>query len=238
MVFAFGSPFGLENSVTMGVVSSAARQVQPDGPMIYVQTDAPINPGNSGGPLVDADGKLVGINTFIVSASGGSAGVGFAAPSNIVQSVFEQIRKTGAVRRGQIGVIAQTITPALAASPRLKPGTRLTRSSKLVALCCSSVSPPSTVIDIGTSASTSLRFVAVTMISSSGALLCACAAAGGATARPAERSKVEPAPVVSAICRLRMCYPSCEIRAGLPAALKWPRIIVMAPPRQAVVRYG
>jgi serine protease Do len=120
LVFAFGSPFGLENSVSMGIVSSAARQVQPDGPMIYVQTDAPINPGNSGGPLVDASGALVGINTFIVSPSGSSTGVGFAAPSNIVQTVYEQIRKTGAVRRGQIGVIAQTITPALATALELK----------------------------------------------------------------------------------------------------------------------
>jgi serine protease Do len=114
LVFALGSPFGLENTVTMGVVSSPARQIRPDHPMIYVQTDAPINPGNSGGPLVDADAQLVGINTFIVSTSGTSGGVGFAAPSNIVRSVYEQIRKNGRVRRGQIGIQAQTITPELA----------------------------------------------------------------------------------------------------------------------------
>lgn len=120
LVFAFGSPFGLENSVTMGIVSSPARQVQPDGPMIYVQTDAPINPGNSGGPLIDAHGAVVGINTFIVSPSGSSAGVGFAAPSNIVRSVYEQIRKNGSVRRGEIGVGVQTVTPTLATALGLK----------------------------------------------------------------------------------------------------------------------
>jgi serine protease Do len=120
LVFAFGSPYGLENSVSMGIISSAARQVQPDGPMIYVQTDAPINPGNSGGPLVDSSGAIVGINTFIVSASGSSAGVGFAAPSNIVHTIYDQIRKTGTVKRGQIGAKVQTITPELAAALELK----------------------------------------------------------------------------------------------------------------------
>ena len=87
--------------------------------MIYVQTDAPINPGNSGGPLVDANGSLIGINTFIVSPSGSSAGVGFAAPSNLIQSAYEQIRKHGVVRRGQIGTKVQTITPMLAAALQL-----------------------------------------------------------------------------------------------------------------------
>jgi serine protease Do len=120
LVFAYGSPFGLEGSVTMGVVSAVARQVQPDQPMIYIQTDAAINPGNSGGPLVNADGEVVGINTFIFTQSGGSEGVGFAAPSNIVQNVYEQLRKTGHVRRGIIGVNAQTITPALAAGLHLE----------------------------------------------------------------------------------------------------------------------
>jgi serine protease Do len=119
LVFAFGSPFGLEGSVTMGVVSSVARQVQPDHPMIYVQTDAAINPGNSGGPLADAAGLVVGINTFIFTQSGGSEGVGFAVPSNIVKNVYEQLRASGHVRRGMIGVNAQTITSALAAGLRL-----------------------------------------------------------------------------------------------------------------------
>ena len=114
LVLAFGSPFGLENSVTLGVVSSVARQFQPEDPVVYIQTDAPINPGNSGGPLVDAHGKVMGINTFIVSQSGGNEGVGFAVPSNIARNVFTQIRSTGRVSRGEIGVYAQTVTATLA----------------------------------------------------------------------------------------------------------------------------
>jgi serine protease Do len=98
----------------MGVVSAVARQLEQDDPMIYIQTDASVNPGNSGGPLVDADGRVVGINTLILTQSGGNEGLGFAAPSNIVRHVFEQVREYGRVRRGEIGVRAQTITPALA----------------------------------------------------------------------------------------------------------------------------
>jgi serine protease Do len=119
IVFAFGSPLGLENSVTMGVVSAVARQVRSDDPMVYIQTDAAINPGNSGGPLVDTDGRVVGLNTFILSKGGGSEGIGFAAPSNIVKAVYEQIREFGRVRRGQIGVVAQSITPLLAEAMKL-----------------------------------------------------------------------------------------------------------------------
>ena len=115
LVLAFGNPLGLSNSVTMGVVSSTARQIKTDDPMLYIQTDAPINPGNSGGPLLDADGRVVGINTFILSQSGGSEGIGFAIPSNVVSSVVEQLRKEGHVHRGEIGVFAQTIAPSLAA---------------------------------------------------------------------------------------------------------------------------
>jgi serine protease Do len=120
LVLAFGSPLGLENSVTLGVVSAVARQVRPEDRMIYVQTDASINPGNSGGPLVDVQGRVVGINTFIYSQSGGSEGIGFAAPSNIVRNVFDQIRRTGRVHRGEIGVRVQTVTPALAAGLGLR----------------------------------------------------------------------------------------------------------------------
>ncbi len=120
LVFAFGGPLGLENSVSMGVVSSVARQLRVEDPMIYIQTDAPINPGNSGGPLVDAQGSVIGINTLILSQSGGSEGLGFAAPSNIVRNVFQQIKRNGYVRRGEIGVHAQTISPALAAGLRLE----------------------------------------------------------------------------------------------------------------------
>jgi len=115
VVLAFGAPMGLRNSVSMGVVSAVARQLKVDDPMIYVQTDAPINPGNSGGPLVDVDGRVMGINTFIFSQSGGSEGIGFAIPSNIVHSIFDQIRTSGHVHRGETGILAQTITPALAA---------------------------------------------------------------------------------------------------------------------------
>ena len=114
LVLAFGSPLGLDSSVSMGVVSAVARQLTPDDPMIYIQTDATINPGNSGGALVDTAGRLVGINTLIYSQSGGSEGIGFAAPSNIVRNVFSQIRKHGRVRRGEIGVNSQTITPLMA----------------------------------------------------------------------------------------------------------------------------
>ena len=115
VVMAFGSPLGLENSASLGVVSAVARQLKPDDPMIYVQTDASINPGNSGGPLVDVAGRMVGLNTLILSQSGGNEGIGLAAPGNIVRSVYEQIRRGGRVRRGVIGVRAQTITPPLAA---------------------------------------------------------------------------------------------------------------------------
>ena len=115
LVMAFGSPLGLENSASLGVVSAVARQLKPDDPMIYLQTDASVNPGNSGGPLVDAAGRMVGLNTMILSQSGGNEGIGFAAPSNIVRTVYEQIRRTGSVRRGVIGVRAQTITLSLSA---------------------------------------------------------------------------------------------------------------------------
>jgi len=114
IVLAFGSPLGLHNSVSFGVVSAVARQLEPESPMIYVQTDASINPGSSGGPLVDLRGRLVGINTSIASQTGGNEGVGFSSPSNIVRTVYEQIKTTGRVRRGDIGVRVQTITPTLA----------------------------------------------------------------------------------------------------------------------------
>jgi serine protease Do len=119
LVLAFGSPMGLQNSVSLGIVSAVARQLEPESPMVYIQTDASINTGNSGGPLIDSRGRLIGINTLIVSASGGNTGLGFAAPSNIVRAVFEQIKTSGRVRRGEIGVRAQTVTPVLAAGLRL-----------------------------------------------------------------------------------------------------------------------
>jgi serine protease Do len=115
IVLAFGSPEGLENSVTFGVISSVLRQPDPDDPMVYIQTDAAINPGNSGGPLVDADGNVVGIDTFIYTKSGGNEGIGFAIPSGIVRYAYEQIRTYGRVRRRTIGAELQTLTPDMAA---------------------------------------------------------------------------------------------------------------------------
>lgn len=113
VVFAFGSPQGLENSVTMGVVSATSRQVSDENPTTFIQTDAPINPGNSGGPLVDVDGRVVGIDTFILSESGGSEGLGFAIPSNVVRNIYDQLKAEGHVHRGQIGVYVRTVTPDL-----------------------------------------------------------------------------------------------------------------------------
>jgi serine protease Do len=114
LVFAIGSPEGLQNSVTMGVVSAVARQADPDKPITYIQTDAPINPGNSGGPLVDMNGAVLGINTFILSEGGGSEGLGFAIPARIVDFVYRSLRKYGHVHRVEIGAVAQEITPTLA----------------------------------------------------------------------------------------------------------------------------
>jgi serine protease Do len=114
LVIALGSPEGLGNSVTMGIVSSVDRQPDPDNPMVFIQTDAPINHGNSGGPLVDVDGYLLGINTFILSESGGSQGLGFAVPARIVSFVYDRLKKFGHVDRSQIGAVAESISPLLA----------------------------------------------------------------------------------------------------------------------------
>ncbi|MCZ6805612.1 MAG: trypsin-like peptidase domain-containing protein, partial [Deltaproteobacteria bacterium] len=103
VVLAFGSPLGLGGSVSMGVVSARARQLEPESPMVFIQTDAAINPGSSGGPLVDLQGRIVGINTLIVTQSGGNVGLGFAIPSNSVHTVYEQLRDDGVVTRGIIG---------------------------------------------------------------------------------------------------------------------------------------
>jgi serine protease Do len=114
IVLAVGNPLGLDNSVSMGVVSAVSRQVKSDDPMVYIQTDAPINPGNSGGPLIDIDGKVVGLNTFILTQSGGSEGIGFAIPSKIAEPVYQQLKAQGHVHRAQLGVVGQTITPEMA----------------------------------------------------------------------------------------------------------------------------
>jgi serine protease Do len=126
LVFAIGSPEGLRDSVTMGVVSSVARQTETNDAMFYIQTDAPLNPGNSGGPLVDIDGNLVGINTFMLSEGGGSEGLGFAIPPSVVKFDYENLRKYGHVQRVALGAKAQNITPTLAA------GLGLSRSSGVI----------------------------------------------------------------------------------------------------------
>ncbi len=115
-VFAFGSPSGLRNTLTHGLVSAVARQTDPDSPLIYIQTDAPINPGNSGGPLVNVHGEVVGVNTFILSQSGGNEGLGFAIPSATARTVFRQLRQYGQLRRQEVGMSMQTITSVMAAS--------------------------------------------------------------------------------------------------------------------------
>ena len=135
LVFAFGSPEGLRNSITMGVVSSVARQIDPDSPGIYVQTDAPINPGNSGGPLVNVKGELVGLNTFILTGSGGSQGLGFAIPSVVITSAIPQLRKYGHLHRGMVGINVQAITPTIA------DGLELSRTSGVMVSDVASDSP-------------------------------------------------------------------------------------------------
>jgi serine protease Do len=114
LVFSVGNPEGLRNSVAMGIVSAIARSRDGDRPVPYIQTDAPVNAGNSGGALVDVNGRLVGIPSFILSESGGSEGLGFALPSNLVQLIYQELRTRGHVRVGEIGVRVQSITPILA----------------------------------------------------------------------------------------------------------------------------
>jgi serine protease Do len=113
-VIALGSPFGLEQTMTAGIVSATSRDLR-NGPYDnYIQTDASINPGNSGGPLVNMNGEVIGINTMIYSRSGGSEGIGFAVPSNMASKVYTHLAKSGRVMRGYLGVNLQSVTPALA----------------------------------------------------------------------------------------------------------------------------
>jgi len=117
VVLAIGNPFGVGQTVTMGIVSAIGRsQLGINTFENFIQTDAAINPGNSGGALVDTHGDLVGINTAIYSRSGGSQGIGFAIPAPSARDVMEQIIKTGGVVRGWIGIQVQEITPDLASS--------------------------------------------------------------------------------------------------------------------------
>ncbi len=115
LVFALGSPSGLRNSVTRGVVSSAWRQPDPDNPMVYLQTDAAISPGSSGGPLCDVTGAVIGLNTFILRNPAGGGAPGFAVPARVLDFVYRSLRAYGRVDRVEIGAAAQAITPVMAA---------------------------------------------------------------------------------------------------------------------------
>lgn len=117
-VVAIGNPFGLSHTVTAGIVSAKGRSgfVGMNSYQDFIQTDAAINPGNSGGPLLNLDGKVVGINTFIISRTGGFMGVGFAIPINMAKDVYEQLVKGGKVVRGYLGITYKELTPDLAAS--------------------------------------------------------------------------------------------------------------------------
>ncbi len=116
-VLAIGNPFGLQHTVTSGIISGLSRSgINPDGYEDFIQTDASINPGNSGGALVNLHGELIGINTAILSRSGGNIGIGFAIPVNMAHSVMDQLIKYGSVKRGQLGVSMYTVTPDIAHS--------------------------------------------------------------------------------------------------------------------------
>ncbi len=113
-VVAIGNPFGLGGTVTAGIVSARGRNIQAGPYDDFLQVDASINRGNSGGPLFDLDGNVIGVNTAIYSPNGGSVGIGFAIPSNMVKTVVAQLREHGSVERGWLGVQIQNVTPDLA----------------------------------------------------------------------------------------------------------------------------
>jgi Do/DeqQ family serine protease len=116
-VVAIGNPFGLQHTVTSGIVSGLGRSgINPDGYEDFIQTDASINPGNSGGALVNLRGELVGINSAILSRSGGNIGIGFAIPVNMARSIMDQLLKYGSVKRGLLGVSIYSLTPDMAKS--------------------------------------------------------------------------------------------------------------------------
>jgi serine protease Do len=115
-VIAIGNPFGLGGSVTAGIVSARNRDIQAGPYDDFLQTDAPINRGNSGGPLFNMEGEVIGVNSAIYSTTGGSVGIGFAIPSNMVRPVVDQLRKYGEVRRGWLGVRIQPVTSEVAES--------------------------------------------------------------------------------------------------------------------------
>jgi Do/DeqQ family serine protease len=120
VVLAIGNPLGVGQTVTMGIVSAKGRQTDGDSYQDFIQTDAPINQGNSGGALVNLKGELLGINSQILSPSQGNIGIGFAIPANMARRVMDDLRKDGRVRRAQLGVVIQPVTPDMAASLGLK----------------------------------------------------------------------------------------------------------------------
>ena len=120
IVLAVGNPFGIGQTVTMGMISATGRATLGLDYEDFIQTDAAINPGNSGGALVDADGRLIGINTAILSRSGGNQGIGFAIPMNLARDVMESLVADGKVTRGYLGVMIQDVTPSLAKEFNLK----------------------------------------------------------------------------------------------------------------------
>jgi serine protease Do len=119
VVLAIGNPFGIGQTVTKGIVSAKDRTTSGDMDEDFIQTDAAINPGNSGGALVDTDGRLVGINSAILTHSGGNQGIGFAVPSNLCRWVMDSLVKNGRVERGLLGVMIQNLTPDLAKAFKL-----------------------------------------------------------------------------------------------------------------------
>jgi serine protease Do len=121
-VVAIGSPFGLEHTVTAGIVSAKGRVIGSGPYDDFIQTDASINPGNSGGPLINMKGEVVGINTAIFSRSGGNVGIGFAIPINLARGIIDQLKASGAVTRGWLGVSIQDLSPDLAEYYGVKDG--------------------------------------------------------------------------------------------------------------------
>ena len=114
MAIAIGNPFGLEKTITTGIISATGRRVINDAGVTHIQTDASINPGNSGGPLINIDGEVIGVNRMIYSSTGGSLGIGFAIPINTVKETLAQLQKYGKVRRGYIGVQISPLTEEFA----------------------------------------------------------------------------------------------------------------------------
>jgi Do/DeqQ family serine protease len=132
-VVAIGNPFGLGHTVTSGIVSALGRSgINPEGYEDFIQTDASINPGNSGGALVNLSGQLVGVNSAILSRTGGNIGIGFAIPSNMMKTVMNQLIKYGAVKRGVLGVNIQTLVPEIATSMDLPESTQGALVSQVV----------------------------------------------------------------------------------------------------------